>query len=117
MVGWTLKRGCNRVRTFPRALGAFRKVVEQRGQSLRERTFAELKEVAKEPVERITVEDRSATIGILMFPMPSGALQIVIQGFLSHHFFPGKSVALDGFYKYPDETVAPMSPEDFWKFD
>jgi hypothetical protein len=52
-----------------------------------------------------------------MFPMPGGALQIVIQGFLEHRFLPGKSVALDGFYKYRDEAVAPMSSEDFWKFD
>jgi len=30
---------------------------------------------------------------------------------------PGKSVALDGFYEYPDETVAPMKDEEFWDFD
>ena len=27
---------------------------------------------------------------------------------------PGKSVALDGFYKYRDETVSEMTPEEFW---
>jgi hypothetical protein len=109
--------GSSRVRTFPKALGAFRKIVELRGQSLRVRPFAELKELARQPVERITVESRPATIAVSTFPMPSGGLQIVIQGFLAHRFFPGKSVALDGFYKYPDETIAPMSPEEFWDFD
>jgi hypothetical protein len=29
----------------------------------------------------------------------------------------GQNVALDGFYKYPDETVGPMAPEDFYEFD
>jgi hypothetical protein len=26
-------------------------------------------------------------------------------------------VALDGFYKYPDETMAPMTREDMWAYD
>ena len=30
---------------------------------------------------------------------------------------PGKHVALDGFYKYPDGTVAPMPGEEFYEFD
>jgi hypothetical protein len=25
----------------------------------------------------------------------------------------GQNVAVDGFYKYPDETIAPMPNEDF----
>jgi len=104
------------MRTFPKALGAFRKIVEQRGQQLRERSFAELKELAAQPAERITVESRPASVGIIARPLPSGGLQIVVQGFLEHRLFPGKSVAVDGFYKYPDETTAPMSPEDFWEF-
>ncbi len=29
---------------------------------------------------------------------------------------PGKSVALDGFYKYPDETVSEMKGDEFWDF-
>ena len=105
------------MRTFPKALGTFRKIVEERGQWLRGRPFGELKELASQPVERITVESRPATIGIIALPLPSGGLQIVVQGFLEHRFFPGKSVALDGFYKYPDETTAPMSAEEFWAFD
>jgi hypothetical protein len=104
------------VRTFPKALGTFRKIVEQRGQRLRERSFAELKQLANQPVEQITVESRPATIGIIVLPIPSGGLQIVVQGFLEHRFI-GKSVALDGFYKYPDETVAAMKEEEFCQFD
>jgi hypothetical protein len=29
----------------------------------------------------------------------------------------GQNVALDGFYKYPDGTVAPMPNEEFYEFD
>ena len=105
------------MRTLPKDLGAFRKIVEQRGRWLRERAFAELKQLANQPPEQITVESRPATIGTIVLVTQSGALQIVVQGFLEHRFFPGKSVALDGFYKYPDETVAPMPAEELWKFD
>ena len=27
------------------------------------------------------------------------------------------NVLLDGFYKYPDETTAPLTREDMWDFD
>jgi hypothetical protein len=36
---------------------------------------------------------------------------------MDHRFMPGTSVALDGFYKYPDETVSEMKAEEFWEFD
>jgi hypothetical protein len=106
------------MRTFPKALGAFRKIVEQRGQSLRQRSFAELTEMARQPAtEHLTVESRPASISIILRPLPSGGLQIVVQGFLEHRLFPGKSVALDGFYEYPDGSMALMSQQDFYEFD
>jgi len=49
--------------------------------------------------------------------LPSGGIQVVFQGFLEQRFMPGKSVALDGFYKYPEETVSEMKAEEFWDFD
>ena len=104
------------MRTFPRALGTFQRIIDERGQRLRKRSFAELKGLARLP-EHITVESRSATIGTIVLPMPSGGLQIVVQGFLKHRFLPGKSVALDGFCKYPDESIVPMLPAEFLGFD
>ncbi len=63
------------------------------------------------------VESRKATIGNIVRHPPSGGIQVVLQGFLEHRLMPGKSVALDGFYKYPDETVSEMKAEEFWEFD
>jgi hypothetical protein len=89
----------------------------ERGRRLRKLPFRELKQLATEPTEHLVVESRPATIGIIVFPLPaSGGIQVVVQGFLKARLL-GKHVALDGFYKYPDETIAPMSAEDFWGFD
>jgi hypothetical protein len=48
---------------------------------------------------------------------PDGTLRIVVQGFMKARFFPGKHVALDGFYKHPDGSVTPMPVEEFYDFD
>lgn len=102
------------LRTFPKQLAAFRTMVEERGARLRHLPFAKL---TNQPSEEVVVDSRRGTIATLVIPVPSGGVQVVVQGFLEHRFFPGKSVALDGFYKYPDESIAPMSPQDFWHFD
>jgi hypothetical protein len=40
-----------------------------------------------------------------------------IEGFLSTRWFRViKPVALDGFYKYPDETVAELPEKELWEF-
>jgi hypothetical protein len=49
-------------------------------------------------------------------PLPSGGIRVVVQGFMKAKLL-GQNVALDGFYKYPDRTVAPMPKEDFYEFD
>jgi hypothetical protein len=105
------------MRTFPKELAAFREMVKERGTRLRQLPFSNLKQLADEPTEHLLVDTRKATIDTIVFPLPSGGIQLVLQGFMEHRFIPGKSVALDGFYKYPDGTVAPMQPEDFWAFD
>jgi len=90
-------------------------MVEDRGAHLRKVPFVKLKDQAKG--EHVEVGGRRGTISTILLPLPSGGVQVVIQGFLKHRFLPGSSVALDGFYRYPDETIAPMSKEDFWDFD
>jgi len=40
----------------------------------------------------------------------------VVQGFMKAKLL-GQNVELDGFYKYPDGTVTPMSNEEFYEFD
>jgi hypothetical protein len=92
-------------------------MVEERGSRLRKLPFAELKELGSQPTEHVLVESRKGTIDYIVLPLPSGGIQFVLQGFLEHRLMPGKSVALDGFYKYPDETVSEMKAEEFWDFD
>ena len=104
------------MRTFPRELAAFRIMVEERGSRLRQLSFAELKGLADEPLEQVAVESRKATIGTIVLPSPDGGIQVVLQGFMEDGFMLGKSVAMDGFHKYPDGTVSEMKPEEFWRF-
>jgi hypothetical protein len=92
-------------------------MVKARGARFRECPFSELKRLTDRPAENVTVQSRKATIGTIVLSLPSGGLQVVLQGRLEHRFMPGISVALDGFYKYPDETVSEMKPEEFWEFD
>jgi hypothetical protein len=92
-------------------------MVKARGARLRQLPFAQLTQVANQPVEHVRVESRKATIGIMVLSSASGGIQVVLQGRLEHRFMPGVSVALDGFYKYPDETVSEMKAEEFYEFD
>jgi len=105
------------VRTFPKELATFRIMVKERGSRLRGIPFADLKGLADKPLEHVLVEFRKATIGTIVLPLPTGGIQVVLQGFMEHRFMPGESVALDGFYKYPDDTVGEMKAEEFWNFD
>jgi hypothetical protein len=105
------------MRTFPKSLATFRKIVDERGERLRKLTQEELKKIGAEPLEELIVESRPATIGIIVQPKPDGSLRVVIQGFMKVRFVPGKHVALDGFYKHLDGTVSTMPDEEFYEFD
>jgi hypothetical protein len=104
------------MRTFSKALAKFRDIVNERGARLRKVSLEELTRMGETPIEHLSVESRPATIGIIVQPLPSGGIRVVVQGFMRAKLL-GQHVALDGFYKYPDETVAPMSREDFYEFD
>ena len=105
------------MRTFPKSLATFRKIVDERGERLRKLTQEELKKLAAEWSEQLMVESRAATIGIIVQPQPDGSIRVVIQGFMKARFLPGKHVALDGFYKYPDGRVGIMPNDEFYQFD
>jgi hypothetical protein len=108
------------MRTFPKSLAAFRKVVSERGERLRRLTFDDLKQLNKplenRTLEHLTVEARPATIGIIVESREDGSLRVVVQGFMKNRFL-GSSVALDGFYKHPDGSVTPMPNDEFYQFD
>jgi len=105
------------MRTFPKSLATFRKIVEERGEELRKLTQEELKKLGARSTEQLTVESRPATIGIIVQPIPDGSLRVVIQGFMKARFLPGKHVALDGFYKNANGTISAMPNEEFYEFD
>ena len=60
----------SQMRTFPKALAGFREIVNERGQKLRQLKFEELGKLIKPlpegPLERLTVDSRPATIGIIV---------------------------------------------------
>jgi hypothetical protein len=95
----------------------FRKLVDERGESLRKLTPEALRKLAAKPREQLKVKSRPATIGIIVQPRPDGSLRVVIQGFMKARFVPWKQVALDGFYKHPDGTVTAMPDEAFCGFE
>lgn len=95
----------------------FLEIVKEHSERLRTIPFEQLKGLANEPIEHLTVNSRPATIATIVEPLKSGGVRVVVQGFMNMRFFPGKRVALDGFYKYPDETMAPMPDEEFHEFD
>jgi hypothetical protein len=77
------------MRTFPKSLATFRKIVDERGERLRKLTQEELKKIGAEPLEQLIVESRPATIGIIVQPKPDGSLRVVIQGFMKARFASG----------------------------
>jgi hypothetical protein len=105
------------MRTFPKSLATFRKIINERGELLRKLTQEELKKLATEPPEQLIFDSRPATIGIIVQTKPGGDIRVVIQGFMKARFLPRKHVALDGFYKHPDGTVSTMPNEEFYEFD
>ena len=105
------------MRTFPKSLATFRKIVDERGEQLRKMTHEELNGLAAGPREQLMVDSRPATIGIIVQPKSKGVFRVVIQGFMKARFFPGKHVALDGFYKHADGSVSAMPDEEFYEFD
>jgi len=105
------------MRTFPKSLATFRKIIDERGEQLGKLTQEELKKLSAEPPEQLIFDSRPATIGIIVQSKPDGNLRVVIQGFMKARFVPGKHVALYGFYKHPDGTVSLMPDEEFYEFD
>jgi len=105
------------VRTFPRQLAAFRRIVNARGDSLRSLPFEELESLKTTPVEDLTIDGRRATIETIVETVEADRLRVVLQGSMPSRFVPGmKHVALDGFYKSRDGVVARMRDAEFYDY-
>ncbi|HEY4933505.1 MAG TPA: hypothetical protein VII23_18225 [Terriglobales bacterium] len=103
-----------------KAVDVFQGLVHERGDLLRRLTFEQLIQPEVRKVEYVAVESRRGRITTIVDQgtLPSGGIRVVVQGFLKKRFLPTAwNVALDGFYKYPDETTAPLTREDMWEFD
>jgi hypothetical protein len=105
------------MRTFPKSLATFRKIICDRGEQLRKLSQEELKKLAAERPEQLIFDSRPTTIGIIVQSNPDGSIRVVIRGFMKARFILGKHVALDGFYKYPDGSVSEMPDKEFYEFD
>ncbi len=106
----------------PNPAVAFRKLVDERCQQLRTRSFPELEGLARPrfgPVgEHVKVGPRSGTILTIVEARDDGRLRVVVRGALQWRFLPfAHSMAMDGFYKDRDGVVAPMPDEEFMEFD
>ena len=69
------------------------------------------------PTEHLRVDGRAATINTIVESNPDGSLRVVVQGFMATRIGFGKNVALDGFYKLGNGSVAPMPKHEFYEFD
>ena len=90
-----------------RPYARFQSLVKERGNRLRKLAYEQLKRI-NEPTEWLTIESRPARIATMVQSLPSDGLRVVVQGFIKVRLVPMVyQVSLDGFYKYPDETMAP----------
>jgi len=110
------------MRTFPRALDTFRELVNERGRHLRSLSFSDLEGLVRPPMgplqENVTVDSRAATIVTIVERREDGRLRVVLHGTMEPRSLPiGHHVAMDGFYKHPDDTVSPMPEDEFYEFD
>ncbi|MSR62028.1 MAG: hypothetical protein EXS08_06250 [Planctomycetes bacterium] len=105
------------MRTFPKELAEFRRVVEARGAELRGLPLAELWAAADRPTEDLVVQGRPATIRVYVQSRADGSLRVVVQGFM-----PGRllrfvtNVALDGFCRRADGGVEELPEDELDKF-
>ena len=106
--------------SYKEELARFKAMVRERGEKLRSMSLSELEQAGEQPAERIALGTRTGSIAIIVerpiFPKHE-ARRVVVQGFMDHRMMPGKSVALDGFYKYPDGTTEAMQSRELWNYD
>jgi len=105
------------MRTSPKALDAFRRLVSERCDALRALSYEQLLAPERRTTEHVIVEKRRATVSTIVEPKGERLLRVVVQGFMPTRIRVGASVALDGFYKRADGVVEPMPEQEFHEFD
>ena len=92
-------------------------MAKTRGDRLRQLSKTELLKLQDGSIEHVTLDGRFGTFATIIEECRDHSLRVVIQGFLQTHWFPGKHVALDGFYKHENGTVSPLPDDEFYSFD
>jgi hypothetical protein len=95
----------------------FRREVEERGAALRRLSSAELLARARTPTDTARFGWSTGTISLIIDePSPRG-VRVIVQGFLRFpSWSPYARVALDGFYKLTDGTLAEVPDEELGDF-
>ena len=111
--------------SFSEDRAIFRARVQEWNDRYRQMPFATLDSMASSnmmealmqgPGEKISAGTRMASIGAIVLRCKEGHIQVVIQGFLKHRFFPGSAVMVHGFYKNADESIDPMPHSKLMEF-
>lgn len=106
------------MRTFPKELAEFRRMVEARGAALRLVSAQDLLAAGNGPVEHVDVQGRPAKITLIVMSKPDGSIHVVVQGFMPGRWIRGiESVALDGFRLRPDGRVDEMPDDELSRFE
>ena len=97
----------------------FLQMVLDRGARLRRLSFSRLSEMTNEPTEEVVVNGRKGNFSTIVEPCEDGRLLIVVQGFLRFWSWLPKfeNVAVDGFYKHPDDSVTELSTDELLSYD
>lgn len=98
---------------------ALKKLVDARGHELRALPYERLLAM-EHPREGVDINGRRGTIAVIVEPCSGDRVRIVVQGFLDWSLLGVvvfSQVALDGFYKHRDNSVAPMEDKEFYGYD
>ena len=99
-------------------MSELRRLVEQRGESLRQLSREDLVAAGNQPTEDLRLQGRSATIDIIVEPRDEGSLRVVVAGFMHGRVLGIWTwTAFDGFYLRPDGKIDPVPVGEFYEFD
>jgi len=99
------------------AITQFQRLADERSAKLSTLTFAELVGHAADP-ETVKVGGRAGSLCTYVEHRQNGTLRVVVHGLLRFKWIPFmSSVAVQGFYKHPDDTITPIPEDEYNELD
>ena len=99
------------------AITQFQRLADERSAKLSTLTFAELVGHAIDP-ETVKVGGRAGSLCTYVEHRQNGTLRVVVHGLLRFKWIPFmSSVAVQGFYKHPDDTISPIPEDEYNELD